>query len=144
MSSKAESIKRSTKDGYVRPKKTFQDKLTPKQIQELLIDYIEVDNIKDVPIDTHIRYFVKDKGKKLFRTGGFLLNKAKSDEYIVLTNRKISWSVDTKKSIIFRKLSSVELNEIHEEEKNELKNIIKILHKENKKIKLKLAKYEKK
>ena len=109
MSSKSEPIKRSTNDGYKRPKKTFQDKLTPKQIQELLVDYVEVENIKDVPIDTHIRYFVKEKNKKLFRTGGFLLNKAKSDKYIILTNRKISWSVDTKKSILFRKLSGKEL-----------------------------------
>lgn len=140
MSSKSEPIKRSTNDGYKRPKKTFQDKLTPKQIQELLVDYVEVENIKDVPIDTHIRYFVKEKNKKLFRTGGFLLNKAKSDKYIILTNRKISWSVDTKKSILFRKLSGKELTDIHKDEVDELKNIIKKLYKENKTLKKQIKK----
>ena len=63
MSSKSEPIKRSTKDNYKRPKTTAQDKLTPKEIQDLLADYVEVENIKDVPLDTHIRYFLKDKGK---------------------------------------------------------------------------------
>lgn len=138
MTSNSEPIKRSTNDNYKRPKKTFQDKLTPKQIQELLVDYVEIENIKDVPIDTHIRYFVKDKGKKLFRTGGFLLNKAKADKYIILTNRKISWSVDTKKSILFRKLSGKELTDIHNDEVKELKEIIKKLYKENKLLKKKL------
>ena len=140
MSSNSQPIKRSTQDNYKRPKKTFQDKLTPKQIQELLVDYVEIDNIKDVPIDTHIRYFVKDKNRKLFRTGGFLLNKAKADKYIILTNKKISWSVDTKKSILFRKLSGKELTEIHNDEVDELKSIIKKLYKENKKLKNDLSK----
>lgn len=140
MSSKSEPIKRSTKDNYKRPKTTAQDKLTPKEIQDLLADYVEVENIKDVPLDTHIRYFLKDKGKKLFRTGGFLVNKRESDKYIILTNRKISWSVDTKKSILFRKLSAVELNTIHNDEVDELKQIIKKLYKENKDLKKKLKK----
>lgn len=145
MTSKSEPIKRSgsKNDKYIRPKKTFQDKLTPKQIQELLVDYVEVDNIKNVPIDTHIRYFVKDKGKKLFRTGGFLLNKKEADKYIILTNRKISWSVDTKKSILFRKLSTTELTTIHDDEIKELKKMIKKLYKENQILKKKLLKYEK-
>ncbi len=144
MSSKSEPIKRSTADKYVRPKTTVQDKLTPKQIKDLLDDYVEVENIKDVPIDTHIRYFLKEKGTKKFRTGGFLLNKKEADKYIILTNRKISWSVDTKKSILFRKLSTSELNEIHEDEVDELKKLIKKLYKENKNLKDKLKKYEKK
>ena len=138
MSSKTEPIKRATKDNYKRPKKTAQDKLTPKEIQELLADYIEIENIKDVPLDSHIRYFLKDKGKKLFRTGGFLVNKRESDKYIILTNRKISWSVNTKKSILFRKLSAVELNTIHNDEVDELKKIIKKLYNENKDLKNKL------
>ena len=134
----------NSKDKYVRPKKTFQDKLTPKQIQELLVDYVEVDNIKDVPLDTHIRYFTKQKGKKLFRTGGFLLNKANADKYIILTNRKNSWSVDTQKSILFRKLSITEVNTIHNDEVDELKQMIKKLYKENKLLKSKLSKFENK
>lgn len=132
----------NSKDKYVRPKKTFQDKLTPKQIQELLVDYVEVDNIKDVPLDTHIRYFTKQKGKKLFRTGGFLLNKANADKYIILTNRKTSWSVDTTKSILFRKLSITEVNTVHNDEVDELKQMIKKLYKENKLLKSKLSKFE--
>jgi hypothetical protein len=135
MSSTTQPIKRSTNDNYKRPKITAQDKLTPKQIKELLENYVEIDDIKDVALDTHIRYFTKDKGKKKFRTGGFLLNKAKSDKYIILTNRKISWSVDTKNSILFKALSAKELTEIHQVEISELKDVLKKLYKESKELK---------
>lgn len=130
----------SKNNTYKRPKKTFQDTLTPKQIQEYLIDYVEIDNIKNVPIDTHIRYFIKKDGKKLFRTGGFLLNNREADKYIILTNRKISWSVDTKNSILFRKLTNNEITTIHDNEVNELKKMIKKLYKENEVLKNKLKK----
>ena len=131
------SSKNKSNNEYVRPEKTFQDKLSPKQIKDLLNDYVEIEknDLKDVLIDTHIRYFLKKNGKKLFRTGGYLLNKNKYDKYIILTNRKINWSVDTNNSILFRKLSSSELNEIHNEEINELKKIIKKLYQENKLLK---------
>lgn len=138
--SSTQPITRSTADNYKRPKVTAQDKLTAKQIKELLENYVEIDDIKDVPLDTHIRYFTKDKDKKKFRTGGFLLNKAKSDKYIILTNRKISWSVDTKNSILFKALSAKELTEIHQVEIDELKNVIKKLYKENKQLKEKIKK----
>jgi len=140
MSTTTQPIIRSTDDKYKRPKVTAQDKLTPKQVKELLENYVEIDNIKEVPLDTHIRYFTKDKGKKKFRTGGFLLNKANSDKYIILTNRKISWSVDTKNSILFKALSAKELTEIHQDEVSELKDVIKKLYKENKQLKIKLKK----
>jgi len=140
MSTTTQPIIRSTADNYKRPKVTAQDKLTPKQVKELLENYVEIDNIKDVPLDTHIRYFTKDKGRKKFRTGGFLLNKANSDTYIILTNRKISWSVDTKNSILFKALSAKELTEIHQDEVSELKDVIKKLYKENKQLKSKLKK----
>ena len=135
MSSTTQPIKRSTNDNYKRPKITAQDKLTAKQIKELLENYVEIDDIKDVPLDTHIRYFTKDKDKKKFRTGGFLLNKAKSDKYIILTNRKISWSVDTNNSILFKALSAKELTEIHQVEISELKDVLKKLYKESKVLK---------
>lgn len=146
MTSKSEPLKKagSSKDKYIRPKKTFQDKLTPKQIKDLLEDYVEVDDISKIDLNTHIRYFMNDKGKKLFRTGGFLLNKKESDKYIILTNGTISWSVNTKKSILFRKLNVSEIKFIHENEINELKSLLKKVYKENKNLKNIIKKYEKK
>ena len=81
-------------DKYERPKKTYQDTLTPEDMRERLINYEKVDNIDFVPVNTHVRYMIKDKksGKSLFRLGGFLTKKNPS--YVILSNGKFTWSVD--------------------------------------------------
>ena len=127
-------------DKYIRPKKTVQDKLTPNQIKDLLKDYVEVANIKSISLNTHVRYFSKQKdGRKVFRIGGYLINNKKADKYIVLSNRIRSWSVNTKGSIFFKKISTDELTEVHNDEIDELKQIIKSLYNENKKLKEKIS-----
>ena len=127
-------------DKYVRPKKTVQDKLTPNQIKDLLNDYVEVADVNSIPLNTHVRYFSKQKdGRKVFRIGGYLINNKEADKYIVLTNRKNNWSVNTKNSIFFKKISTDELTEVHNDEVGELKQLIKKLYKENKKLKGKIS-----
>ena len=127
-------------DKFVRPKKTVQDKLTPNQIKDLLKDYVEVATVKSIPLNTHVRYFSKQKdGRKVFRIGGYLINNKEADKYVVLTNRRNNWSVNTKNSIFFKKISTEELTEVHNDEVDELKQIIKKLYKENKKLKQKVA-----
>ena len=129
----------SKKDGYIRPKKTMQDKLTATEIKEKLEDYVEVDDIDSVPLNTHIRYFTKvkkdGKTKKLFRMGGFLKNKTNSTKYVILTNGRASWSVQIKDSIFFRKLNMDEMKEQYEDEIEDLQDEVKKLKKENKKLK---------
>ena len=54
-------------DDYKRPTKTKQDKLSTDEIKEMLEDYIEVEDISKVPLNTHMRYFaekVNEKTKK--------------------------------------------------------------------------------
>jgi len=127
-------------DKYIRPKKTVQDKLTPNQIKDLLNDYVEVADVNSIPLNTHVRYFSKQKdGRKVFRIGGYLINNKEADKYIVLTNRKNNWSVNTKNSIFFKKISTDELTEVHNDEVGELKQLIKKLYKENKKLKGKIS-----
>ena len=73
---KFNNTKRLSRDtGYVRPKKTFQDTMTPDDIKEKLKEYKKVSDIRKVIIGTHIRYFSKDKDSKanVFRLGGFFL-----------------------------------------------------------------------
>ena len=61
---------------YKRPKKTMQEQLTAEEIAEKLQGYERVDDINEVPINTHLRYFtMEDDGKQVFRMGGFLQNK---------------------------------------------------------------------
>ncbi len=97
-------IKRLTKDtNYKKVGKSFQESLSPNEIKEKLQDYKRVDNIDDIQLNTHIRYFTNDKktGKKHFRLGGFLTKIDK--EYVVLSNGQLSWSVQKNTSIFFAK-----------------------------------------
>ena len=136
-------------DSYKRPKKTLTDKLTAEEIKEKLEDYIEVEDISKVPLNTHIRYFkeeINDKGKKTkaFRMGGFLVNKNNYDKYVILSNvpdtgvinnNKKTWSVNTKISIFYRKQTLDEIKEEMQDEIEELNDEIETLKKELKKVK---------
>ncbi len=111
------STKRLAKSDYKRPKKTKQDMMTEQDIEEALDGYVEVEDMSQVPINTHIRYFTIETNKKTgkttkkFRLGGFLLNKSDYKKYVVLTNGKNSWSVNSKKSIFYRKQNAAEVRE---------------------------------
>lgn len=100
---------------YNRPKITLQEKMTQEEINDKLFDYIEVKNIKDVKLNTHVRYFIfkndakTNNIKKLFRLGGYLTNKENANKYVVLSNGKNTWSVQTDKTIFYRKLESQEI-----------------------------------
>ena len=115
---------------------SYQSKLTDGDIEEKLKLYkkITANDIPKLPLNvTHIRYFSvtkDDKGKKVkkFRLGGFLVNKDKADKYIILTNKGISWSVDTQKSILYRKLNDEEIQKTIVEQTEVVDN-------ENKKLK---------
>ena len=77
---------------YLRPKQTKSDTIqTKKSILEKLKDYEEVRDIEKVPVNTHIRYIVLQNGKSKFRLGGFI--KKIFDDYLVLSNGKLTWSV---------------------------------------------------
>jgi hypothetical protein len=105
--------KRLTRDkSYIRPKKTFQETMTNKEIEDKLKDYKKVSNIIQVPINTHIRYFTKDKtGNKVFRLGGVLTKVGDNQKYIVLSNGTLSWSVQLDNSQLFQKMSDAELKQ---------------------------------
>ena len=53
-------------DDYKRPRKTLTDKLSPEEIKNKLEDYIEVEEISKVPLNSHLRYFTEkyDESKK--------------------------------------------------------------------------------
>jgi hypothetical protein len=132
--------KRLSRDNnYQRPKKTYQDKLSPEEIEEKLEEYIKVDDITKVPLNSHLRYFTLNKktNKKEFRLGGFLTNRDQPDKYVILSNGTISWSVQIENSIFFKKLTVKELKGEYEEK-------IESLEKENAKLKKALLKYKKK
>ena len=137
-------------DDYKRPTKTKQDKLSTDEIKEMLEDYIEVEDISKVPLNTHMRYFAEKvnektkKKEKVFRMGGFLVNKNNYDTYVILStapntgvinSQAKTWSVSAKGTKFYRKLSYDEMKEQFNEEIEDLYEQIDLLKKENKKLK---------
>ena len=116
--------------------RSYQDTMTAKQIAQKLEGYVEVEDISKVSLNTHLRYFslIQDKqtGKvnKKFRIGGFLKVKEQAEKYVILTNNTNSWSVNTKKSIFYRKLKIEEVKDYYEKKLKEYKKQIKSLKKE--------------
>ena len=130
-----------TEDKYKRPKQTYTDKLDEDDIADKLKDYIKVDNIADVKLNTHLRYFTLETDKKTgtisrkFRMGGFLSNKNNPDKYVILTNGRNTWSVQVVNSVFYRKLTNEEMKEEYESKLDESKKISKKLLKQNEKLK---------
>lgn len=133
--------KRLTRDtSYKPPETTYQSTLSNEDIAKKLTDYERVTSseIFKIPLGTHIRYFaINPKTReKQFRLGGNLTKFGENNEYIVCSNGTFSWSVQLSNSIIYKKLSIVELKEKTKEEaikesKTDISNIIK----ENKELK---------
>ena len=129
-------------DGYQRPKYTVQDKLTDEEIQEKLRFYKKVDNIKDVPLSTHLRYFtIGTDGSHSFRLGGNLYRADGLPDYVILTNGGRSWSVQANNAVFFAKMTMNEITELVvdlEKNNDKLKKNNKELKKEIKLLKKKL------
>ena len=113
---------RSKKDEYKRPKFTYTEKLSKDEIEDLLEDYVEIKDMNKIPVNTHVRYFVTKNNKRLFRTGGLLINNSGLPDYVVLSNGKQSWSVQTKGTIFFKKMTIKEIKEDYEKEIEEIEN----------------------
>ncbi len=130
------STKRLTEDtNYKKEGKSIQQTLSPNEIKEKLQEYTQIEDIGEAPLNSHIRYFTIDKnGKKQFRLGGFLTKN--ENDYIVLSNGKLSWSVQKNNSIFFKKMSYDELKqELIEKISNKFEKKIITLEKENEALK---------
>jgi hypothetical protein len=118
-------------------KKTFTENLTKDEINEKLEDYKLVDDMTKVPLDTHLRYFVKKDNEMLFRMGGNLKRNLDLPKFIVLKNAVgAEWTVQVKDTIFYKKMSIKEI-------KNEYDEIISELHDKIKKLKAKIKELEK-
>lgn len=105
---------------YQRPTKTYQERLTNQDIKEILKDYILIEDIKKIPIGTHVRYFITDEvsKKKKFRLGGMITKIDPLGRFIMLSNGQTQpWSVQLSNTIFYKKLTD-------EEKKEEIKKEI--------------------
>ena len=96
---------------YNKSKKSYQDTLSPDEIKKKLDEYTRVEDINTVNLNTHLRYFsINTKtGEKQFRLGGFLTKI--DNDYVILSNGTLSWSVQKKNTIFFQKMSFSDLKE---------------------------------
>lgn len=139
-SNNGETAETFNKNGYVRPTVTMTDQLSKEQIEELLEDYVKVDDIYQVPLGVHLRYFSNIDGKMTFRRGGLLHKNTGLPEFVILAQNpsgKPGWSVQVKNTIFYRKMT---LNEI----KTEYQQIIDDLIAKNKKLKDEIKKLKEK
>jgi hypothetical protein len=109
--------KRLTNDkSYQKPNKTYQQTLSKEEIAKKLVGYKKVSDVKDIVLGTHVRYFTKSAGEKelSFRLGGFLTKFGEGYQYVVLSNGKLSWSVQLKNSVFYAKQSNKESTRLAE------------------------------
>lgn len=138
--------RRLAKSNYQRPKKTYTDTLqTNLAMKEKLKNYVQVDDVEDININTHVRYVTLKDGQQRFCLGG-LLRKI-HPKYVVLSNGTFSWSVqryhysdetDSEpvfETVFFRILSKQEqqqqLIDAQQEELNQLRNRLGIKKKKD-------------
>lgn len=114
---------RLSKDNYKRPSKTKTEELSKEDIEKLLQNY-EKKDIQNIPLNSHVRYFKVENGKKLFRYGGFLVNNNDMDKYVILSNGKKTWTVQVKETIFFKKLSQKDIDQKKDDEIAKLKSFI--------------------
>lgn len=117
-------------DNYVRPDKTKSDGLSPDEIESKLEDYSQTE-IEKIPLSTHVRYFKMEDGKRKYCPGGILYQNHTLPTYVKLSNGSNIWSVQTKDTIFFRKMTAIEISTIHKTEVNELEKKIEQLTQKN-------------
>jgi hypothetical protein len=104
-------------DGYARPSKTLQDRLSQDQIEEKLRGYRLLggdvsggvtgggNRIADeLKPNAHVRYFTETDAGRKFRMGGFVKKIDANKNYMVLTNNTHSWCVDLNKATVYKKI----------------------------------------
>ena len=143
---------RISETNYIRPPLTYTDKLSKIQVKELLIDYEQIktlQQLQNIPPGSHLRYFEYKDGELKFRTGGILTVVSGIPEYLILSSGKVSWSVQIKKCIFFKRITIKQVREEFQKKIYEdsatitgLQALLKDANKKIKKISDALSKYE--
>jgi len=119
---------RLTKTEYDRPSTTITDTLqNDEAMLKKLEGYEEVDMLERVEFNTHVRYITLKDGLPRFCLGGLL--KRVFADYVVLSNGKLTWSVqrnfynDTKQIIFttkfYRYISKDKMNSMVNDENSQ-------------------------
>lgn len=123
---------------YIKPTLTYTEKLSKKDIEDMLIDYERVNDLTTIKLGSHVRYFETSENDDIkFRIGGNVIF-IKLPDYIMLGNGNVKWSVQIKKSVFFKRIDILTLREefkyeisLKDKEINELSILIRDLKKNN-------------
>ena len=136
-------LKRISKDNYIKTGNEIQENLTEDDIKILLEDYTEVNDYKELKLGMHIRYYTIKLDKygnqtKLFRMGGNIIKIDDEYRYLILSNNKISWSVQLNNNIFYKKMSLQDIKNIYDAKLDEKRFYINKLNKSYKKLEYQL------
>lgn len=98
---------------YKKPIVTFTDKLSKKDVAEMLTNYEKIyeknkmSQMDELELGSHIRYFETVNGIVKFRMGGTVIVKTGLPTYLVLTNGAQKWSLQMIKCDAIFKLINV-------------------------------------
>jgi len=96
----------------------------PDEMIEKLRGYTRVNDITEVPLQTHLQYLIKNRESVVLQQG-FLSGKIFAENFITLTNGISTWSVQVKNKFFFKKMSRKEEIELTELQHKEYHNIVK-------------------
>lgn len=131
-----------SEDDYNKPEVTLTERLSEDEIKSKLKNYKRlagVDELKDVALGTHLRYFDCINDEYKFRMGGVLINKKGIPDYVVLSNGKLTWCPQVKRCIFFKKMNN---KEIKQEYKDVLEKQVKQIADLKTKARKKTVKYK--
>ena len=116
-------------DDYNPTGNEFQRNLTEDDANLLLEEYEEIDDTDILKPGMQVRYYtIKQKRNgdvdKKFRMGGEIIKIDHENKYLVLTNKKLTWSVQFNNTIFYKKMSIEDVKIFYENELDEKDNKI--------------------
>ena len=108
-------------DGFKKTINTVQDNLTQEDIDILLEEYNQIESFIELKEGMHIRYYTLIKKnnsiQQIFRMGGTIIKLDLKKGYAVLSNGKVTWSVQLNENIIiYKKMTIEEVKQFYETE----------------------------
>jgi len=132
-----------TKSAFEIKRDLIERTLTDEEINNLLEDYAEVDDITEIEIDTHIRYFTitfeNNKATKVFRLGGKVFSISPDRDYVMLKHGNNMIQAPVQNTIFYKQLTIAEIKKEYELILNTYEDEIMELKAENKNLYEKLT-----
>ena len=103
-----------------------QGNYTDEDINELLKDFIKVDNTDDLKLGDEIRYYTFVKQNeieyKVFKLGGTIYEINFDEKFLIIGNGKFSWKLKFNRNIFYKKIDILKIKKYYESEINNIES----------------------